>query len=104
VFHEFAHKLDMLDGVVDGTPPLPDKESYGTWFQVMTAHFKALQKATRAGRRSLLDKYGATDVAEFFAVATETFFEKPRQMQKRHADLYETLGMFYRQDPARWAD
>lgn len=100
VYHEFAHKLDMLDGTVDGTPPLPDDRAYRTWFEVMTAHYERLQHAAETGRRTVLDKYGATNVAEFFAVATETFFEKSRQLRERHPDLYGALQMFYRQDPA----
>ncbi len=103
VYHEFAHALDMLDGVVDGTPPLPDRETYRTWFEVMTKYYERLVDAAARGRRkTLLDTYGATNVAEFFAVATEAFFEKPRQMQRKLPDLYETLQLFYRQDPAGW--
>lgn len=103
VYHEFAHALDMLDGVVDGTPPLPDRQTYRTWFEVMTKYYERLVAAAARGRRgTLLDTYGATNVGEFFAVATEAFFEKPRQMQRRLPDLYATLKLFYRQDPAGW--
>lgn len=102
VYHEFAHKLDMLDGTIDGTPELPDRAAYRQWFTVMTRYFEGLQKSARTGRRTLLDTYGATNVAEFFAVATEAFFEKPRQMKRRKSDLYETMQSFYRQDPADW--
>lgn len=103
VYHEFAHALDMLDGVIDGTPPLPDRQTYRTWFEVMTKYYERLVDAAERGRRkTLLDTYGATNVAEFFAVATEAFFEKPRQMQRKLPDLYETLQLFYRQDPASW--
>lgn len=103
VYHEFAHALDMLDGVVDGTPVLPDRAAYRTWFEVMTRYYERLVEAAERGRRrTLLDTYGATNVAEFFAVATEAFFEKPRQMRKRLPDLYETMQLFYRQDPAAW--
>ncbi|MCA9537315.1 MAG: zinc-dependent peptidase [Myxococcales bacterium] len=102
VYHEFAHKLDMLDGVVDGTPPLPDERAYKTWFQVMTAHYDALVRAAEAGRKGFLDTYGATNVAEFFAVATEAFFERSRWMRDRQPDLYGALQLFFRQDPARW--
>lgn len=103
VYHEFAHALDMLDGVIDGTPPLPDRQTYRTWFEVMTKYYERLVAAAEQGRRgTLLDTYGATNVAEFFAVATEAFFEKPRAMQKRLPDLYRTMQLFYRQDPASW--
>ena len=99
VLHEFAHKLDMLDGFVDGTPPLHRKDAYRTWTKVMTEEYQALQDAARRGRRTVLDRYGATNEAEFFAVATETFFEKPRQLQEHHVSLYELLRDYYRQDP-----
>lgn len=102
VYHEFAHALDMLDGVVDGTPSLPDRAAYRTWFEVMTRYYERLIEAAERGRKTLLDTYGATNVAEFFAVATEAFFEKPRQMQRKLPDLYDTLRLFYRQDPTAW--
>lgn len=102
VFHEFAHKLDMLDGLVDGTPPLRARRQYAAWHRVMTAEYQALRHRTAKRRKSLLDAYGATDVAEFFAVATETFFEKPRSLQRRHSALYSVLRDFYQQDPATW--
>lgn len=100
VYHEFAHKLDMLDGVVDGTPELEDAEAFEAWVRVMTNAFELLQEQSGKGRKTLLDAYGATDVGEFFAVATEVFFEKPRQMRSRHPELYEVLQDFYGQDPA----
>ena len=99
VLHEFAHKLDMLDGYVDGTPPLHLRATYKTWTKVMSAEFEALKDAARRGRKSVLDAYGATNEAEFFAVATETFFEKPRQLQAKHEALYDLLRDYYRQDP-----
>lgn len=103
VFHEFAHALDMLDGVIDGTPPLPDAKTARTWFEVMTRYYERLVAAAADGRRrTLLDTYGATNVAEFFAVATEAFFEKPRQMKRKLPDLYAVMQAFYHQDPAGW--
>jgi Mlc titration factor MtfA (ptsG expression regulator) len=104
VYHEFAHKLDMADGVVDGTPVLESREQHQQWVQVMTREFEALVNAT-SGRDgywgpTLLRAYGASNPAEFFAVATEVFFEQPVQMRQRHADLYRVLAMFYKQDPA----
>lgn len=99
VLHEFAHKLDMLDGYVDGTPRLSGRDAYAAWTRIMTEEFKALQDAARRGRKSVLDRYGATNEAEFFAVATETFFEKPRQLQTKHASLYGLLAGYYQQDP-----
>lgn len=104
VFHEFAHKLDMLDGMVDGTPELDDNAEYRAWIKVMTAEFEALQADIRKGRRNLLDPYAATDVAEFFAVATEVFFEKPRQLREKRPDFYAVMKDFYEQDPAARLD
>jgi MtfA peptidase len=101
VFHEFAHKLDMADGMVDGTPPLRDREQLREWVEVMTREFVSL----RNGHGSLLRSYGATNPGEFFAVATEAFFEQPLEMRHMHPDLYGVLQRFYRQDPAqRMAD
>jgi Mlc titration factor MtfA (ptsG expression regulator) len=102
VLHEFAHQLDMQNGrVVDGTPLLVTREQYHRWQEVMSAEFDRLDRDCRRGRPTLLDCYGATDVGEFFAVATECFFERPREMSDRHPRLYETLQDYYRQDPAR---
>ena len=100
VLHEFAHKLDMLDRFADGAPPLGSRRQYRAWQRIMTDEYDALVSAARRSRRTLLDKYGATSPAEFFAVATELFFEKPRQMRKRHTELYGLLAEYYRQDPA----
>lgn len=100
VFHEFAHQLDMLDGVIDGTPPLKNRDEYRRWQEVMTAEYRQLIEASEHGRATLLDQYGTTNEAEFFAVATECFFDKPVPMQRRHPRLYELLRDYYRQDPA----
>jgi hypothetical protein len=99
VFHEFAHKLDMMDGFVNGTPPLHRREDYRVWSRIMTEEYRALTEAARKGRKTVLDRYGATNEAEFFAVATEAFFEKPVQMSRRHEGLYDLLRTYYRQDP-----
>ncbi|HEX5052210.1 MAG TPA: M90 family metallopeptidase [Planctomycetota bacterium] len=100
VLHEFAHKLDMLDGLADGTPPLRDRGEFAAWVRTMSAEFARLRAAAADGRATVLDKYGATNPAEFFAVATECFFEKSRQLQQRHAELYAVLRDYYHQDPA----
>jgi Mlc titration factor MtfA (ptsG expression regulator) len=100
VFHEFAHQLDMLDGTVDGTPPLPDAKSYRRWRKVMTAEYRQLNAAAEKGRPTLLDEYGTTNEGEFFAVATECFFDRPRDMARRHPRLYALLRDYFRQDPA----
>jgi Mlc titration factor MtfA (ptsG expression regulator) len=100
VFHEFAHKLDMLDGAADGTPPIADKELFQRWVETMTREFTALRDAAQHGRATVLDTYGATNSAEFFAVATECFFEKSQQLHKKHPALYAVLRDYYHQDPA----
>ncbi len=102
VLHEFAHKLDMRDGAADGAPYLQDAAQVDEWARVMSAEYQALVEATQAGQPTLLDPYGATNAAEFFAVATECFFEKPAQMKQEHPLLYAVLSGYYRQDPAVW--
>ena len=102
VLHEFAHQLDSEDGGVDGAPLLGGAHSYRSWATVLSKEFEELQRASYRGRESLLDHYGATNPAEFFAVATETFFEKPGQMAQHHAELFEVLQAYYRVDPREW--
>ena len=97
VFHEFAHKMDMLDGVVDGTPLLPNKVALDRWIAVCTAELELMRRG-EAG--PLLDDYGATDPGEFFAVATEVFFDRPIDCREIKPDLYAVVAAFYRQDPA----
>lgn len=87
ILHEFAHELE---------PPAPP----AAWREVFQAEYDALCDAVDDGRDTLLDEYGATDEHEFFAVATECFFEQPRDMQAELPDLYGILRDFYRQDPA----
>jgi hypothetical protein len=103
VFHEFAHQLDQEDGVADGAPVLEHRSAYGAWARILGEEYTALQKSKKAHRRSVMNKYGATNPAEFFAVATETFFEKPKQMQKRHPELYDELRDYYKLDPLQWS-
>jgi len=100
VFHEFAHKLDMLDGTIDGMPPLADRAQYERWVEVCTREYRELQRQAASKRATFLDHYAGTNVGEFFAVVTETFFEQPVAMRRRHSDLYAVLQGFYRQDPA----
>jgi Mlc titration factor MtfA (ptsG expression regulator) len=103
VYHEFAHKLDMLDGSADGTPPLRDRDEYRDWVQVCSREYLHLKDAARNGRKSFLDAYGATNEAEFFAVATEQFFDQPQVMIEHSPELYRVLKEYYRQDPAERA-
>jgi MtfA peptidase len=100
VYHEFAHKLDMLDGAVDGVPPLRDKAEYERWERVCKDEYERLRALSDAGREGVLDPYGSTDEAEFFAVVTEAFFDTPIELTEEHPALYEVLSAFYRQDPA----
>jgi len=100
VFHEFAHKLDMQDDMLDGTPPLARRQDRQRWIEVCTEAFDAL----RAGvDRPPLQPYGATNPAEFFAVATEAFFDVPLALERNEHDLYAVMRGYYRQDPAQRA-
>lgn len=101
VFHEFAHHLDDLDGYMDGTPPL-ERHQERRWERVVEREYERLVRASEQGRATLLNQYGATNRAEFFAVATECFFERPIALKRRHPELYDILRDFYRQDPASW--
>ena len=89
---------------MDGTPPLESRRQYASWARVLGAEYDALRRASEAGRPSVLDEYGAENPAEFFAVATEAFFERPMELREEHRALYEELRVFYRQDPATWSD
>ncbi len=100
VYHEFAHKLDMQDGVADGTPPLRDRAEYRDWVRTCSREYTKLLKDVEKGKRTFLDEYGARDEAEFFAVATEHFFDQPLLMRKSTPELYRVLKEYYRQDPA----
>ena len=102
VFHEFAHYVDGLDGDMEGTPPLVGRQRRETWYRVTEAEYLRLVGQARRDEVTLLDHYGATSRSEFFAVATECFFERPGAMQRQHGELYGLLRDFYRQDPARW--
>ncbi len=101
VLHEFAHQLDREDGAIDGAPLLDQRSQYVAWARVLNAEYDRLKRDSWAGRPTVLDEYGTTDPAEFFAVATECFFEKPKALEARHPELYAELRSFYRQDPAR---
>ncbi len=111
VLHEFAHQLDFEDGYADGAPVLGRgeglllrKSRYAAWARVLSAEFARLRDQLEHGERGVLDDYAATNPAEFFAVATESFFGKPREMRQKHLELYEQLKTYYRQDPALWSE
>ncbi len=96
VLHEFAHKIDMLDGIIDGTPPL-DRPERRAWVRVCTEVYDAV----RSGEpRPPLRAYGGTNPAEFFAVATEAFFDRALELRANERQLYDVLRAFYNQDPA----
>lgn len=101
VLHEFAHQLDSENGTQDGAPPLRHNDP-AEWKAVMTAAFEALNESADLDEETLLDPYGATDPAEFFAVATETFFECAHEMALDHPALFNELKKFYCVDPRRW--
>jgi hypothetical protein len=104
VLHEFAHQLDSESGHTNGAPYLGSQASYRSWSQVLARDFAALRNDAIMRQRSVMDHYGATSPAEFFAVATETFFEKPWEMAERHPALYAEFGKYYRVDPREWQD
>jgi len=101
VFHEFAHQLDSSAGKRDSTPVLHSPSSFITWARILQKDYQKLQWEVTSNRDTLLDTYGATNPAEFFAVATECFFELPKELQKFHPELYQELKLFYQQDPAK---
>jgi len=100
--HEFAHQLDQEDGRADGAPILEIRSAYSAWSQVFSKEYEMLMHKTMKGKKGVMDKYGATNPAEFFAVATETFFEKPAQLKKKHPELYHELQGFYKVNPLEW--
>lgn len=102
ILHEFAHQLDMLDRDSNGTPPLQSREQAARWKKVMTSEFKQLVRDARRGRPTLIDPYGTTNAAEFFAVTTECFFDAPWELRAQHSELYDLLSKYYGQDPAQW--
>lgn len=101
VLHEFAHQLDAESGDMNGAPLLPDAAAAAEWQRVMTRAFEQLQAQVARRAPSVLRPYAATKPAEFFAVATEVFFEQPRTLEQGLPDVYDLLRRYYRQDPAR---
>jgi Mlc titration factor MtfA (ptsG expression regulator) len=109
VLHEFAHLLDYENGRSDGAPLLDSggsrharKHRYAAWTRVFNQEFENLRVKVRNGEEHFLSAYGATNPAEFFAVATETFFTCPHEMWKHHRELYDQLKGFFLQDPVQW--
>lgn len=101
VLHEFAHQLDNEMGVEEGVPQLPDSSRYEAWARVFAEEYESLLRRLNRRRPDLFRAYGAKSPVEFFAVATELFFERPRALHSTYPDLYAQLELFYGQDPAK---
>jgi Mlc titration factor MtfA (ptsG expression regulator) len=99
VVHELAHKLDMCDGGANGRPPLHAGMSGGAWSRAFISAFEDLVRRVDAGSDTELDPYGAESPGEFFAVASEAFFETPAVLNDQYPEVYTQLCAFYRQDP-----
>ncbi|HUL40918.1 MAG TPA: M90 family metallopeptidase, partial [Burkholderiales bacterium] len=100
VLHEFAHKLDMLNGDTDGFPPLHEDMSREAWMLDFSKAYRDFCARIERGERTAIDPYAAESPAEFFAVLSEVFFETPQVLKRIYADVYFQLSRFYRQDPA----
>jgi len=100
--HEFAHQLDQADGQTDGAPRLFSREAYRSWAKVLGDEFTKLNEAIERRRHTLIDGYGASEPAEFFAVVTEIFFEKPEALSRKHPELFQEFLAYYRVDPRTW--
>ena len=103
VLHEFAHQLDFENDATDGVPGLATREQQLAWTAVMRAEFASLRAADENGVPSLLDTYGATDPAEFFAVSVEAFFERPHALRAHHPKLYAELRKYFQQNPVEFS-
>ncbi len=101
VLHEFAHKLDMLNGAANGMPPLHAGMERQAWTQALTQAYAALGEALDQDRDTGIDPYAAESPAEFFAVTSEVFFEAPQRLRQLYPQVYRQLSLFYRQDPLR---
>lgn len=103
VLHEFAHQLDSESGSTNGAPDLPSSRAYQRWSQVMQTEFEQLHEDLAQGIPTVLDPYGATNPAEFFAVATEAFYKKSHFLAEAHPALFAQLKQYYKVDPRDWA-
>src|SRR5437660_7151140 len=103
VLHEFAHQLDYENFAADGTPALATQQQQLAWREVMRTEFASLRAAEETGIPTLLDTYGATNAAEFFAVSVEAFFERPIMLRAQHPRLYAELQQYFQQDPVEFS-
>lgn len=102
VIHEFAHHFDRRDGHMGGTLRFEDPTDQTRWTSVMSEEYADLCDAAATGRWTILRHYGAKNTSEFFAVASECFFESPDRLKRSHSDLYDLLARFYNLDTAEW--
>ena len=102
--HEFAHQLDQEDGAADGTPVLGGLSRYGSWAHTFGDGYSTFLERVEKHRKTVIDAYGATNPAEFFATATEAFFEKPDQLLEKCPDMYAELKGYYNVDPREWGE
>ncbi len=102
VLHEFAHQLDQATGTTNGAPHLTSRARRKRWAEVMQAEYAWLQRRVDLGQPGLIDAYGSTSPAEFFAVITEVFFECPQRLSVEHPQLYAQLRLLYAIDPLSW--
>jgi Mlc titration factor MtfA (ptsG expression regulator) len=102
ILHEFAHKLDEENAIMDGLPVLRNAEDYQAWAEVLTEEYAAFLQRVEHRSNDVIDEYGAVSAAEFFAVATESFFEKSKKMKRKLPQLYAQFQNFYGLDPAQW--
>ena len=102
VLHEFAHQLDDLSGHTDGAPVLNSGQSFAEWERVFVTAYERHAQNVETGTLTVLDEYGASNVQEFFAVAIESFFERPGDLKREEPDVYQQLSKLLRLDPLTW--
>jgi len=102
VFHEFAHQIDDLSGRTDGVPNLDRTQSFADWERTFVTAYESHVQNVQAGRKTVLDAYGAEGPEEFFAVSVEAFFEKPGALEQKEPAVYAQLVLLFRLDPSAW--
>jgi len=102
ILHEFAHQLDMENGDMDGMPGLPNRAARESWKRVFTAAYGQFERARGSRHGTVIDPYAFGDPAEFFAVVTESFYERPLALRREYPDLYAELAGYYAVDPEQW--
>lgn len=102
VFHEFAHQIDDLSGHTDGAPNLSRHQNFADWERVFVKAYESHIQHVQAGRKTVIDAYGAEGQEEFFAVAVEVFFEKPVSLKRKEPEVYEQLALLFQLEPSTW--